>query len=229
MVRLVVVAAALALLLPSAAAAVPPALSSVSVSNRHPEITFSAPKADSVYITIASKPDRSTDGSFLQENVKGADILTDSEIQTGHWLSEAQVDPGTYWLILQAFPAFGQCYIYDAGTYDDSCAQGYSAVAQLIVPKPPVRYSATIQVLRLSGRAFLVLKASPLGQTVPYKLCYRNAVKARRCLRGTLDGYSWGSSATDRLSLSTRGLAQFTTFEWFVGVRKVAQKRVRVR
>jgi hypothetical protein len=48
--------------------------------------TFSAPRADFATIYIASRPDRATDGSFLTENIKELDILTDSEIQSGRWV-----------------------------------------------------------------------------------------------------------------------------------------------
>jgi hypothetical protein len=51
------------------------------------------PRADSASIYVSTKPDRATDGSFLTENIKSLDIVTDSEIQSGQWLSETQLDP----------------------------------------------------------------------------------------------------------------------------------------
>ena len=217
-----------ALALPAAAEAVPPVVSSVGVQDRHPFVVFSAPKADGIAVSVAKKPDRATDGSFLSENVTSGGYLTDAEIQSGRWLSSYQLDPGTYWLLLQAFPDFGLCWIFDNAAYDPACAQGYSEVVQLLVPKPATRYVAAVQVSRASGRAYLTLRAAPLGEKRSYKLCYRNAARARRCLSGTLDGYSWGSSASDELSLTTRGLTKFTTFQWIVGSKTVAQRRVRV-
>ena len=51
------------------ALAVPPAITEVDQQDRHPAVAFSASRADSVSIYIASKSDRATDGAFLQENV----------------------------------------------------------------------------------------------------------------------------------------------------------------
>ena len=74
---------ALALALPSAALAMPPTLGAVTQQDRHPSASFSAPRADFATVYLATKPDRATDGSFLQENIKEADLLTDSELQSG--------------------------------------------------------------------------------------------------------------------------------------------------
>jgi hypothetical protein len=71
------------LALPGGALAVPPTLRAVGQENRHPTASFSAPRADTGTIYIATKPDRATDGSFLDENVKTLDSLTDSELQGG--------------------------------------------------------------------------------------------------------------------------------------------------
>lgn len=91
---------------PGAALAVPPTLSEVAQQDRHPTATFSAPRADFVSIYLASKPDRATDGSFLQENIKELDALTNPEIQSGRWVDESQVDPGTYWVLLRGLSKF---------------------------------------------------------------------------------------------------------------------------
>jgi hypothetical protein len=85
---------------PGAAFAVAPFLGAVSHQDRHPSASFSAPRADFATIYLATKPDRATDGSFLQENIKELDLLTDSEIQSGRWSDENQIDPGTYWVML---------------------------------------------------------------------------------------------------------------------------------
>lgn len=218
-----------ALAFAGSALANPPVLSSVTVSpDRHPSAQFSAPKADSVTVYFASKPDRATDGSFLSENVVTTDYLTTDEIQAGHWTYEDQLDPGTYFVMLNARPNFDACYIFDSGNYDPSCANGYSNVVQLTVPTPPIRYSASVSVLRYIGEADLNLKATPMGVKQAYRVCYANKAKRRVCLSGTLDGYSWGSAATDEISVSTRTLAPITTFTWYVGATAVATKRVRV-
>jgi hypothetical protein len=218
-----------ALVGPAEAFGVPPTLSSVTVENRHPVAIFSAPRSDFAFITLASKPDRATDGSFLSENVKASDILTDFEIQSGRWMSEDQLDPGTYWAMLRASPDFGSCYIFDTGGYDPACAQGYSNVVTLVVPRPAVRYSARVTVLRFLREVQLSLTATPLGENAPYRVCGAISKRRARCVGGTLEGFSWNSDATDTVTMNTRGLPTTTTFTWYVGTAKVATRRVRVR
>lgn len=230
-VKILIAVAALlaALAIPSVAAAVPPAFTSIGHQNRHLTATFSAPRADSVTIYVATKPNRATDGSFLSENVETLDSFADSEIQQGRWLSEAQIDPGTYYVMLRASADFGSCYVFETGGYDPACADGYSEVVRLVVPKPAIRYSTTTQLLGFSQKLYLTLKATPLGENQSYRVCYRTALKKRRCVSGRIDGYSWNSAASDELSISTRGLTKTTTFQWFVGTRLVAQRTARVR
>lgn len=218
-----------ALIFASAASAVPPVLSSVGSNDRHPTATFSAPKSDQVVIEIATKPDRGTNGEFLSENQKVFTIMTDSEAQTGHWLYGYQLDPGTYYVLLHASPDFDNCYIVDAGTYDPSCADGYSDMTTLVVPRPATRYRVTITRESFIGSAELRLIATPLGEKAPYKVCYLDAKKKKRCLSGTLSGYDWDSPADDLLMLKTRSLAPTTTFTWTIAGKKVATKRARVR
>jgi len=201
---------------PGTAFAVPPSLGAVSHQDRHPTASFSAPRAGFASIYLATKPDRATDGSFLQENIKELDLLTDSEIQSGRWSDENQIDPGTYWVMLRASPDFDSCYVYDNGGFDPACADGFSNVLNLTVPKP-------------ARQASLQLTATPLGEPLPYRVCYRLKAGSKRCLNGTLDGYSWSSSADDGLTVNTRNLAAITTFTWYVAGKKVASRRVRVR
>lgn len=230
MKSLLVVALALAALaVPSAALAVPPTLGAVSQQDRHPSASFSAPRADFASIYLATKPDRATDGSFLQENIKELDSLTDSEIQSGRWVDENQIDPGTYWVILRVSPDFGACYLYDSGGFDPTCADGFSNVLTLTVPKPAIRYSARVRAYRYLREASLELTATPLGERLPYRACYRPRNRSSRCLNGALDGYSWNASADDSLTVSTRNLPNIATFTWYVGGSKVAARRVRVR
>jgi len=226
----VAVATLVALLaFPGAALAQPPTLSGVSQQDRHPSATFSAPRADFVSIYLASKPDRATDGSFLQENIKELDALTDSEVQSGRWVDESQIDPGTYWVLLRASPDFDACYIFDTGGFDPTCADGFSNVLTLTVPKPPVRYTARVTAYRYSRIASLDLTAKPLGERVPYRVCYRLKRGSTGCLNGVLEGYDWNSSATDNLTVNTRALGAMTTFSWYVNGTRVASKRVRTR
>jgi len=217
-----------ALILPSAAAAVAPTLGFVTQQDRHPSASFSAARASDATIYLASKPDRATDGSFLQENVTELDFLTDSEIQTGRWVDENQVDPGTYWVMLRADPDFDSCYDFVTGGFDPVCADGFSNMLTLVVPKPSIRFRARVTVYKSLGEALLDLTATPLGERLGYRVCYRPKSGASRCLNGGLDGYSWNASAEDSLTVSTRRLPNLTTFTWYVAGAKVASKRVRL-
>jgi hypothetical protein len=183
-------------------------------------------KADDLSIRFSTKPDRATDGSFLSENSAGGDFVTDSELQSGRWMYESQLDPGTYWVMLHTSPDFDACYI-SGGSYDPSCANGYSEIAKLTIPEPAVRYTVTSYSWRFSRKVDVTLRASPLGVDRAYRVCYRTASKVRRCLNGRLDGYRWDSAATDELSVNTRPLGPRTLFQWYVGSKLVAQKTVR--
>ena len=216
-----------ALAVVASAAAVPPVITAVGQQDRHPSATFSLPKAESAIVYLATKPDRATDGGFLTENVAYLDELTDSEIQLGRWLSEDRVDPGTYYVMIEATPDFDACYIPEMGGYDPSCADGFSEILTLTVPKPQTRYAAAVSVSRSLPRATLRLTAKPLGEAQAYRVCYATAAKRTRCLRGRLAGYDWDAGATHAFTVSTRGLAAYTTFRWYVGSRIVAAKRVR--
>jgi hypothetical protein len=228
-ISLAVGSTVVALALASPAAALAPTLSAVGSQNRHPTATFSAPRARSATIYLASKPDRATDGSFLSENIKEVGILTDSEIQSGNWVDADQVAPGTYYAMLRASPDFDSCYIVDTGKFDPACADGFSNILTLVVSKPKVRYSARVTVYKSLREASLRLTATPLGEKRPSRVCYRTKARKRQCLRGTLDGYSWNAAADDTLTASTRNLATTTTFTWYVGGKAVATKRTRVR
>jgi hypothetical protein len=212
--------------------AVAPSLSNVSYSKRHPTAAVAAPRASSVTVYMASRPDRATDGSFLSEHVKEIDFLTDQEIQTGSWLYESAIDPGAWYLMAKAIPD-SSCYSYPPPDYkeviDPTCANGFSTVVALTILKPPSRYRAEVEVFRYIGVAYLTLRANPLGEDRPYKACWRLKNKRRMCVRGRLDGYDWDSAASDLLRVNTRGMARVTTFTWYVGARTVATKRVRVR
>jgi hypothetical protein len=131
--------------------------------------------------------------------------------------------------MMRASPDFDLCWIFDLGAYDPSCADGYSNVLQLVVPRPTVRYAARVSVYRFLRQVSLELVAAPLGEKQPYRMCYRLKSRALRCLRGTLDGFDWNSSASDELTVPSRNLATITTFSWYVGTAKVLSKRVRVR
>jgi hypothetical protein len=119
--------------------------------------------------------------------------------------------------------------LYDFGGFDPTCADGFSNVRTLTVPKPAIRYSARVRAYRYLREASLELTATPLGERLPYRACYRLKNRSSRCLNGALDGYSWSASANDSLTVSTRNLPNIATFTWYVGGSKVAARRVRVR
>jgi hypothetical protein len=217
-----------ALFVAPVAAAVAPSLT-VSATDRRPQATFSAPFASDATIYFASKPDRATDGQFFTENVETLDSVTDDELAAGRWVSESRLDPGTYYVMLRASPDFDGCYLFESGGYDPKCADGFSSVSTLTIPKPASRYTASVQALRYLGVVHADLRAAPLGEKRAYRVCYRTAAKKRRCTAGTLDGYSWESAATDTLRLSTRFMPKTATLTWWVGARQVASKTLRVR
>jgi hypothetical protein len=180
-----------------------------------------------VFITIASKPAQATDGSFLAENVVDSTLLTDAEIQAGRWVDASQLDPGTYWLIVNATPEFTVCLL-DDGSIDPSCADGYSNVLQLVVPTPPIHYTAAVQIYRFLGELDLKLLATPLGSSTPYHVCYRLRTGSTRCLSGTLPGYDWSSSADDT-EREPVGAGAGNHFQMGCRRETVATRRVRTR
>ena len=217
-----------ALVLVATAVSVPPTLTSVGVQDRHPLATFSAPKSDFALFYVATRPDRATDGSFLNENLEVSDILTASEIQAGRWAHESQVAPGAYYVMLLAVPDIDACLISEQGDYDPSCADGYSAVMPLTVPRPPARYTASARVMRFLKRVELRFRVTPVGDRLPYRVCYQLTNKQRRCLAAAVEGFDWNSGASDTLSLTTRRLPRLTTFTWLVSGKAVAVKHVRI-
>jgi hypothetical protein len=130
-------------------------------------------------------------------------------------------------MMLRASPDFATCYIFDTGQYDPSCADGYSNVAPLTVPVPPIKYAASASVYKFIRQTTLRLTAAPLGARLPYKVCYATKIGARRCLVGVVDGFDWNRSANDTLTASTRGLGKRTTFTWYVNGKKVAARLAR--
>jgi hypothetical protein len=213
---LVVLVFGVALALPGAAAAQTPTLLSASQQNRHPAATFSIPGADDATIYIADKPDRASDGSFLQENIVAVDFLTTAEIQGGAWTYESQLDPGTYYVLMNAsdWDCAGQ----------PSCLAGYSNMLTLTVPKPPQTYRGSVEVLHYAHIVYLTLRVKPLGEKRPYKVCWRLRSGKRRCVTGTVDGYSWNAAADDQVDVGLRGMRNRTTFTWYVEGRKVAAR-----
>jgi hypothetical protein len=178
------------------------------------------PGADHAAIYFATKPDRATDGRFLEENVTHFDLLTADEMQSGRWLDDAQLDPATYYVMLNAtdFDCLG----------DPGCLDGFSNMLSLTIPKPDQRYSRSVEVSKYLSTVDLAFTITPLGEDQPYRVCWTPMRKPRKCVRGTVNGYSWNGSATDTLSVRKRGMRKMTTFAWYVDGRKVASKRARI-
>jgi hypothetical protein len=108
---------------------------------------FAMPGADDATIYFATRPDRATDGRFLEENVQHVDLLTRDEIQGGQWLDSDQLDPGDYHVMLSS---------YDYDCFDDpACMQGFSNMLSLTVPKPASRYRGSVRVYRYLSTAAL--------------------------------------------------------------------------
>jgi hypothetical protein len=227
-------AAAAVLAFPPLAAAAPPVLTAVGEQGRHPTATFSAPRADFATIYIATKPDRATDGRFLDENVVDLDILTQSEIQAGRWLYESRLDPGVYHVLLRASPNFEACWITDIGGFDPACADGFSEVRTLAIPRPRVVYRVAVAQDRSSWylRLNLTLNATPIGRAaIAYRVCWRQATRpvgrlVNRCARSRLPGYGWNLPTSSRVTISALPLQRRTTFSWFVGTRRVGVRTV---
>jgi hypothetical protein len=211
----------LALAVPGVAAAQTPVLLGASQQERHPSATFSAPGADDAIVYVATKPNRATDGTFLQENIAAGDFLTAGEVQSGRWTYESQLDPGTYYVMMWA--------IDDACLLEPGCLSGHSNVVTLTVPKPPQTFRGSVMVLRGIHLAYLSLRVKPLGGLLPYKVCWRLKNKKQRCVRDKVDGYDWNDSATGLVTVALRGMARRTTFTWYVQGVPVASKYVRIR
>jgi hypothetical protein len=203
------------------AEAVAPMLLSVEQQNRHAIATFSIPGADDATIYFASKPDRATDGRFLEENVEHLDLLTTDEIQAGRWFDESQLDPGRYYAMLRASD-------YDCSAAEPGCVGGFSDLITLDVPEPARHYRARVQAYRFLSEVDLVLRIAPVGERVPYRVCWRLVTRQRKCARGAVRGYSWNSPAEDEISVRKRGMRRITTFAWYVDGRKVVSRRARI-
>jgi hypothetical protein len=78
----------------------------------------------------------------------------------------------------------------------------------LTVPKPPQTYRGGVSVLHYVHVVYLTLRVKPLGESLPYKVCWRLKNGKRRCVVGKVDGYSWNSSAEDDVSVGLRGMKE---------------------
>jgi hypothetical protein len=198
------------------AAAQSPTLLSVTQQSRHPSATFSAPGADSPpFTSLPALTAPPTGASFK----KTFGIWTPSQLtrfKLGHGRTSRSSTLGCIYAMMRADD-------FDCpGT--PSCIAGFSNILTLKVPKPSHTYRGSVQVFHYSHLASLTLRVTRLGESLPYKVCWKLKSKRRRCLSGKVQGYSWNSSADDTLDVRLRGMKQKTTFAWYVGGRKVASK-----
>lgn len=203
------------------ASAAEPTLLGVGQEHRHPTADFAAPGADHATVYFATRPDRATDGHFLQENVEHVDALTAGEIQAGRWIDAAQLDPGLYYVLLRATDA--DC------SGDPSCLDGFSAMLTLTVPEPARRFRGHVTTYRFVSTVDLSLRVTPLGRRLPYRVCWTRSTGRRTCVRATVRGFSWNEPASHTITVRKRGMRRRTTFRWFVDGRRVASARARVR
>jgi hypothetical protein len=103
-------------------------------------------------------------------------------------------------------------------------------VLTLRIPRPAQRFTASVKVLRYARIVRLALAVTPLGERLPYRVCWTlHGTSHRRCVRGTVSGYSWNRAAKDVRRVSVRGMRKLTTFTWYVRARRVAVNRARIR
>ncbi len=223
MYRIIPAAILAALVLVTPAAAVAPLLGAVTPTDGYAGATFTAPRSTYITFYVASKPDRATDGQFLEGNVVLNEILTNDEAASGVWRSETKLPDGSYWVMMEAQPD-QDCFIEDH--YDEACANGYSnVVAFKVAPPPSPRYTGTVKPSKAGGPALATLRATGLTVRTPYKLCFTSVGK-KRCLAGVLTAAQPSSST---LRVPSKGLATTTTFTWVVAGKTVATKRAKVR
>lgn len=209
---------------PRRPAAQPPTLFSVDAgADLHPAAAFNAAAASSAEIRFASSPDRASDGSFRSENIVDYDSFTDGELRGGSWSYEYILPPGHYWVMITATD-YGDCARAPTGP---ECGEGASNVLELEVPRPDLGYATSSRLYYYLGEIDLKLTVDPLGEDLPYRLCWRRKSGARRCTRSTVEGRSWTSSASDTVEVSLRGLASRTTFVWYVDGEEVDRRRLR--
>lgn len=204
------------------AQAATPSLLFVDHDGLHPTALFAARGADDVTVHIASSPDRATDGRFLAENSVRTDYLTSGEIASGKWMDADNLEPGTYFVMLQA-----DTYSCPEGT---DCIDGYSKVLELTILEPEQTFTASKRGGEIGS---FTLTITPAGEPVPYKLCWTRGAKGRKCKRGVVEGSSWTRAASDTLYLSADdlklpGRLRTSTLRWYVAGERVATKKIRL-
>ena len=216
----------------SAQAADTPMLVSVGQQNGHPQATFGPLYGvDSLNVLIATKPDRGSDGNFLQENTLygHSGFLTDREIAFRSWRSESRLEPRA---LLRHGSQLEPRLLDDLGSelqwrplqhlgraHADGSEAGAEAEVSDTRERPALHRRRVPDHERVAARrrceaALPGLLDSVAGKPLP---------------RSTVSGHSWYSPASDFLSVSLRKMRKLTTFTWYVDGRVVSVKRVRIR
>jgi hypothetical protein len=222
--RTLLLAILTALTLAAPAGATTPVLQTVGHDRLHATATFSAPGATDVTVYFATSPERATDGRFLTENSAGIDFLTDAEIASGVWMDADITSPGTYYVMLHAEQS--GCYVNEGAV----CMEGYSNVVMVTMPKPKPRFSVKFEPGFIAS---FTLTATPLGEDLPYKLCWKRTGRPRKCKRSIIHGSSWADGESDTIylvasDLKLRASQKVVKFTWYVGKKRVRSGRVRI-
>jgi hypothetical protein len=129
-------------------------------------------------------------------------------------------------MMLRAEPDIELCPLV-AGARDPACASGFSEVLPLEIPTPAIRFRTGLY--RLTNAIDLTLTATPLGERLPYQVCYRNRLQLKRCKPGVLYGTDWETAEDDTITIRTANLPRTATFTWHAGGEVIATRRVRIR
>jgi hypothetical protein len=97
---------------------------------------------------------------------------------------------------------------------------------ELDIPRPVQRYTSSVQVLRYVRVIYLRLTVTPLGERLPYRVCWQRINRRQLCVASAVPGYSWSEAASDTVRVRLRGMSRMTTFSWYVGQQRVASRRV---
>jgi hypothetical protein len=108
---------------------------------------------------------------------------------------------------------------------DPVCADGFSNIVVVTIPKPVVRYRVGYSRGLIGG---FTIRASSSGEAIPYRLCSRDLAK-RRCVRGAIEALGWDSANSDTIYLTAFDFRKSvyckrgrrTTVTWYVRGRRV--------
>jgi hypothetical protein len=200
-----------------ARAATPPTLVGVGERNRYATATFGPlTGVTDLVVWVSSSPDRGPNGNFLPRRFLLSDSLFRREIDAASWTSDTQLDPGRYYLMAEA---------WSRGCVGSDCIAGYTEVLPLAIPKPAQSYRASARILRAVRLMQLQLTVTPLGERLPYRVCW-TIRHGTRCIRARVAGRSWNASASSRLRVPLRDMPRVTIVTWRVSGQVVAARHL---